>query len=517
MQQQRTGRGLIDPPADALLSTGIFSVGEADSESVTAAGIRFACADDAMEYLQRKAMQQTAVGALLEVETSIEVLSALREQLLADAASHADELGVIRDRASSSSSRCDTAREDEWDDLTSTLAVASRQPEQSVSRSLVVADTRARELPASMAAWSRGEIRGAHVRVIENAAAQVAIESRPAFDAEVVQHAVGRTPRQLGAIARRIAKDYAEHPLAERHRSAFEQRGLWVTSEPDGMAICHILTSGVIAEGIQNRLRLGFKHKSADDPRSLPQFAADTAAAMLLAGEVPNSDDDDSDDAATAPDWLRGITAHVTITMPATMLTGAEHGRAELPDGQLVDDDTALLLAGGVASFTRLFTDPVTQVAITADNYQPTLGLRRLIIGRDQCCRFPGCTRPAIHSDIDHTTAWHDGGKTSSDNLAALCRKHHTRKHRYGAGHGWQVRQTAPGVLEWLDPSGRRVTVTPEPVPTAVQLTSADTPPEAAKSQGPPGSVPEPEPRPDPWQAMEDWHVDGDDEDPPPY
>ena len=132
-------------------------------------------------------------------------------------------------------------------------------------------------------------------------------------------------------------------------------------------------------------------------------------------------------------------------------------------------------------------------------------------------CLGPGCTRPAIHSDIDHTTAWHDGGKTSSDNLAALCRKHHTRKHRYGAGHGWQVRQTAPGVLEWLDPSGRRVTVTPEPVPTAVQLTSADTPPEAAKSQGPPGSVPEPEPRPDPWQAMEDWHVDGDDEDPPPY
>ncbi|WP_293697621.1 HNH endonuclease signature motif containing protein, partial [uncultured Agrococcus sp.] len=170
--------------------------------------------------------------------------------------------------------------------------------------------------------------------------------------------------------------------------------------------------------------------------------------------------------------FMAGISARVTVTMPATLLTNGRtldgHPGPELPDGTLIDDNTALLLAAGATSWNRLFTDPVTGVAITADVYQPTASLRRLIIGRDQTCRFPGCNRPATNADLDHTIDWQYGGETTPGNLAALCRRHHVVKHRDGPRTGWTVQQTKPGELLWLGPQGNLHRVKPEPVPTAI-------------------------------------------------
>ena len=497
MAHQQQGRAHPEPPVLSVLSTGIF-VG--DEGGVTCAGIEFASVEDAMLYLQQLAGRQTAITSLLEVDAAIERMLGIREQLRADIAARAAGMAELRDRVPGRTARGRTSHDDEWDDAVAVLAVAASRSEQSVSRELTAAASRAVELPASLKAWGDGTITGAHLRTIERASNSVAPDQRPAFDAEVVTQAKGRTPAQLAPLARRVAKDFTEHPLVERHASAFAERGVWVVPEDDGMATLSILTSSVLAEGIQNRLRLAFKHKPADDERTIAQFASDTAAAVLLAGEIPDGDGTCS--------WLSNITAHVTITMPATTLTGTEPGGAELPNGQLVDDDTALMLAGGVTSFTRLFTHPVSKVAVASDSYQPTMGLRRFIIGRDRCCRFPGCTRPAIHADLDHTQAWEHGGSTRIDNLAALCRKHHLRKHRLGAEHSWRVHQVSPGVLEWTDPTGRTVQTCPEPVPTAVGgVTDAH------------GTATGSDPPDDGWQAMLDWHEGSteSDSDPPPF
>ena len=67
---------------------------------------------------------------------------------------------------------------------------------------------------------------------------------------------------------------------------------------------------------------------------------------------------------------------------------------------------------------------------------------------------------PASRCEIDHTLAWEDGGTTSLDNLAPICRGHHRVKHHGG----WQVRQVpgSGGALEWTSPAGRRYVVEPE-------------------------------------------------------
>ena len=60
--------------------------------------------------------------------------------------------------------------------------------------------------------------------------------------------------------------------------------------------------------------------------------------------------------------------------------------------------------------------------------------LRRLVEGRDQGCRFPGCSRTRW-TQMHHIWHWADGGPTNLDNLVTLCGFHHRLIHR----DGWEI------------------------------------------------------------------------------
>ncbi|MGN6130761.1 MAG: DUF222 domain-containing protein [Nocardioidaceae bacterium] len=81
-----------------------------------------------------------------------------------------------------------------------------------------------------------------------------------------------------------------------------------------------------------------------------------------------------------------------------------------------------------------------------------TLALWLALIARDKHCAFPGCQRPPIACDAHHIIHWVDGGPTSIDNLALLCRAHHTIIHATA----WQIRLSpADGRPEFKPPPGR--------------------------------------------------------------
>jgi hypothetical protein len=93
--------------------------------------------------------------------------------------------------------------------------------------------------------------------------------------------------------------------------------------------------------------------------------------------------------------------------------------------------------------------------------YQPSDSLRHIIKIRSPRCGFPGCRRPAVRCDDDHTVPYDQGGRTCECNLHPLCRWHHQAKQ----APGWHLEQPEPGTLVWTLPSGRQYTTTAEPYP----------------------------------------------------
>ncbi|MCS5480449.1 HNH endonuclease [Corynebacterium sp. YIM 101645] len=73
-------------------------------------------------------------------------------------------------------------------------------------------------------------------------------------------------------------------------------------------------------------------------------------------------------------------------------------------------------------------TDMDAAATAVTPAYTPTPVIRAYLVGRDWCCRWPGCSTPAVASDNDHRINHHDGGPTTPGNMVMLCRHHHNRK-----------------------------------------------------------------------------------------
>jgi hypothetical protein len=84
--------------------------------------------------------------------------------------------------------------------------------------------------------------------------------------------------------------------------------------------------------------------------------------------------------------------------------------------------------------------------------YTPSRALAEFVRCRDVTCRAPGCDRPAVGCDLDHTIAYGDGGLTCAWNLKCLCRFHHLLKTFWG----WHDQQLADGTIIWTAPNGEK-------------------------------------------------------------
>jgi hypothetical protein len=80
----------------------------------------------------------------------------------------------------------------------------------------------------------------------------------------------------------------------------------------------------------------------------------------------------------------------------------------------------------------------ITRVVLGADSRPLDVGrsqrvvpgyLRTVLNIRDGGCIIPGCDRPPGWCQAHHITHWADSGETSAENLALLCKRHHTELH----------------------------------------------------------------------------------------
>lgn len=353
--------------------------------------------------------------------------------------------------------------------------------------------------PAAMAAWETAQITSRHIREITHAGAALPLDALSAFDTAAVEICTTDIPSRVRPRLEMLAADLHPDTLTERHAAAAESRRVRTIAVGEGMSDVIATVPTVLAVGIEDRLtrqarqiadarssaaaRLrelaGEDGADADrerarlevimsDTRTMDQLRADLLCDLLLTG-MPAIDATRSDD---GPGSLGAIRAHVQITIPATVLLGAD-APADLVGHCPIDAEAARTLAAQARGpWERVIIHPVTGVVLHTDTYQRTAAMDRHLKARDGHCRFPGCRIPAIRCEVDHTVDWARGGTTDVGNLAHLCQRHHSMKQFTP----WKVRQLPGGILEWTSPLGVTGHEHP-PAHTVRFVAAADSPP----------------------------------------
>jgi hypothetical protein len=166
------------------------------------------------------------------------------------------------------------------------------------------------------------------------------------------------------------------------------------------------------------------------------------------------------------------------VTVPITTLMGLTDDPGLLSGGIAVPGDYLRhIQALPGTSWYRMITDDVGNfLALSTESYEPTPPIVRSTTARDHTCLWPSCRRPAVLVELDHRVPF-PLGKTSTDNLGPLCRRHHKVKH----AEGYRIVRNANGSYTWTTRHGstfttpaseQPVAVWPEPVPAPATETA---------------------------------------------
>ncbi|MGZ8804799.1 MAG: DUF222 domain-containing protein [Microbacterium sp.] len=426
---------------------------------------------DAMEVADQlpseRSMMRDLIESLVDSEAQIGAIRA-RQAMLFTAVTEIIDLQTSRLPDAARKNREMPLRE-----ALAEIAAALRVTERTVQRRMSDGTTLLTRFTRTCAALADGRISPAHAAVILEAGSEIDDdEARTAFELSALDVAEIETAGRLRSVARTIAEQAQPVGIAERHRQARKARGVFARDLPDPMAELTTVQPAVIVHGILDRLtRMAHEDKrtTADadavadadaDDRTMDQRRADTLADLLLCAAP-----------AAHGEGLGAITAHVQVTVPVLTLAGVDEKGATLAGYGPIDPDTARCLAKGAPGWDRVMTHPVTGAVLAVDRYRPTADQLRTLRVRDEHCRFPGCRQTARRCEADHTHDAALGGHTHIDNLAHLCKRHHTLKHATD----WQVRQLGGGTLEWTSPTG--LVYVDVPAPTLRFMPSGEPPP----------------------------------------
>lgn len=298
--------------------------------------------------------------------------------------------------------------------------------------------------PAVAAAQAAGIISPRHARIVTETVEHLPDPARWAkaeqVESQLVEYATVFDPRQLARLALRVRDcldpDGVLHDTAHRERT----RGLCLHRRADGSG--HL--EGECTAELAERLDVLFDAFAAPkpeidgvkDPRTAAQRRHDAlldALAMLQRGDcLPKT---------------TGVPATIVVTMTGEQyVTG--HGLAVTGHGALVPAQEALRWAGADHRRLAVVLDKVRGITGYSSTQRIFTEQQRLaLIARDSGCTFVGCDAPPAWCEVHHLVDYADGGATSLDNAALVCR----HDHRHRIGQGWRA-ELINGRVGWIPP-----------------------------------------------------------------
>lgn len=339
------------------------------------------------------------------------------------------------------------------------VATALRMSGSSAQMRIDVARILVNHLPNTCSALATGEISPAHATVIaRETAAAIRDGLSPLalmqIEERALTHAEFHTPAQVANNVRttlaRIAPEEFESTVAQ----ARDTRRISCYRESDGISTIVAILPAEDAQIVMSAIE-SFVLRGENDERNMDMKRADALTSLATWALQQSSDE--------VRPHRRPITVNVTVDLPTLM------GLAENP-GQLagygaIPASLARSLAAD-GKWRRFITDPTTGALLDfgRESYEPPQPLVDFLLARDRTCRFPGCRAPARLADFDHAQSWESGGRTSAENLGALCRRHHRLK-THG---GWQLESNSDGACIWTSPEGKKYSVPARDVLEAV-------------------------------------------------
>jgi hypothetical protein len=331
------------------------------------------------------------------------------------------------------------------------ISAALRLSANTAQARIDIARTLVNHLPNTCSALATGEISPAHATAIARETATAIRDGLPEsaifeIEEKAISYAEFHTPAQVASQVKTTLARIAPEEFEEIVQRARDTRRVSCYPESDGMSTIVAILPAEDAQIVMTALEAFIKAESEPLPaqkRSMDMKRADalTNISNLFLSTPKNS----------AAPHRRPVTVNVTIDLPTLL------GLAENP-GQLsgygpIPASVARTLASD-GKWKRFITDPQTGVLLDygRQTYEPPQALVDFLIARDRTCRFPGCRRSALLSDLDHAQSWESGGVTSLQNLGALCRRHHQLK-THG---GWKIESEADGSCTWTSPLGKK-------------------------------------------------------------
>ncbi|WP_090600660.1 HNH endonuclease signature motif containing protein [Mycobacterium lentiflavum] len=308
-------------------------------------------------------------------------------------------------------------------------------------------------LPAVAAAFRSGDIDFRLFRtIVFRTDLIVDAEALAAVDAQLAIKA----PRWPSMTSWKLATEIdrvvvkMDRDAVRRSREYAEDRYFKVTPMDPGMALINGTVFATTGQALDRRLDELAKTVCDDDPRTIEQLRADALGA-LAAGldRLTCGCDEAGCPAGSTARQSNSVVIHVVADRATVDGSGAA-------PGFLYGD--GIIPAEIVRELTKTAKlQPITAAMAAESGYLPSRPLADFVRARDLTCRAPGCDRPAIECDIDHTVPHGDGGATHPSNLKCLCRKHHLLKTFWG----WRDQQLPDGTVIWTLPGGHTRVTTP--------------------------------------------------------
>ncbi|WP_030528369.1 HNH endonuclease signature motif containing protein [Phycicoccus jejuensis] len=351
-----------------------------------------------------------------------------------------------------------------------------------------------------------GAVATANVQKVVDACAGLDVEACVRVDADLAPRLAAMDPARVAGEARRVATRVAADQVAAH--VALRKRGRCVEVRPgedgltDWFASLPTATSSAMWAAVEE---LAGDYRQVDEALSVPESRADALADLVLRNvkvsaqvtlgvpvvtdrpapeqasgtwfRVECDDDETLIDSTTGevvrygdldPDsreelsWLEepaeldgDLSVSQAVVSPGYAVSGTQ-----LPGLGWVDPATlANLLKVLPFEVARavLEADTGTLASLTTGAYKPPKAISEFVKTRDGTCRMWGCTRPAVHCDLDHVKPW-PVGATTPTGLEDLCRRHH----RFKQQGRWRPTLAPDGTVTWHGPDGATRTTGPQ-------------------------------------------------------